>query len=128
MRLSLYAPLLSCFLLVTSMQSTGHCDKPTTMTYPVSDLPVYRVEKGKTVFDPSLLVTAIKTEVEPMSWDYLGGVGKIVVQKEKEKQKDSLVITQDEAVHKKISRFIGRLRNPNIGPHVSPFGPKKVAP
>jgi len=80
----------------------------TTMAYPVTDLIRFRDPDGKTWSDFDTLIETIRSTVSPNEWDEMGGAGAIEAMPIQDK--DVLVISQSQQVHRHIASVLQRLR------------------
>jgi hypothetical protein len=116
-----------CTVAIAHLPGNAGDDAPSeklkVVVYPVSDLPVWKYASaikttsdadgivrttqdrpdGETKFDPSLLITVIKSSVDPQNWDKTG----VIAPHEKTA---ALVIRATQANHEKIAELLEQLR------------------
>jgi hypothetical protein len=84
--------------------ANNQAEKIYAMTYPLSDLPVYRLGPGSSGFDPSVLIALIKKSVAPESWTETDAAIAAYP------KNLSCVITQTAANHARLADFFKSLR------------------
>lgn len=113
--------LLACLAILQLLSTdSSHAEekqsdqsKPLLMViFDVSDLPVYRVDRhGEPHFDPSVLISHIRANVAPESWQREGAsiVADDKLSKDNEYFAGLIVAQTQDGIHQ-VSDFLGRLR------------------
>jgi len=99
-----FAPILAASMFNAGIAYAASPESLYPVTYPAYDLPVYRLSQGAIKFDPTLLISHIKQEIDPKSWT--DGDAEVAIFK----NNLSLVITQTAENHKRLSKLLDSLR------------------